>query len=76
MTGMDLSAHALINSVRNAPANVSVIVRIGGRVFAFRWIGGRLVSREIRRSEYVGAQRGAGDPAGGRGLDSDGARHR
>ncbi len=73
---MNLPAHALLKSVRAAPANVSVLVRIGRRVFSFRWIGGRLVSREIRRSEYVGAQRGAGDPAGGRGLDSDGAGHR
>jgi len=49
MFGMNLSAHAVIQSVRTAPANVSVIVRIGARVFAFRWIRGKLVSREIRR---------------------------
>lgn len=50
MKAMNLSAHSLVESVRTAPANVSVIVRIGARVFAFRWVGGKLVSREIRRA--------------------------
>lgn len=45
-TGMD-EAHALVESVRNAPPNVCVIVRLPGGVFVFRWVNGRLRYRPI-----------------------------
>lgn len=48
------NAHALIESIRSAPPNVSVVVRIAGRVFAFRWVSGKLVYRVLRQEPTAG----------------------
>lgn len=36
-------------SVEKAPPNVVRLIRISGRVFAARWVAGRLVVRVLRR---------------------------
>ena len=36
-------------SVEKAPPNVTQLVRYAGRVFAARWVAGRLVVRVLRR---------------------------
>lgn len=53
-----------MDSVRNAPPNVVVLVRVCSNVFACRWVGGKLVVKKLRPGVGLATNQAAGGSHG------------